>query len=100
MLALQKHFEYNLQSKADRERDCREMGMSEEEVASFSQGCDEPFFTTAPEHCFFCGEKLTIPAVVWQGRDSQIWLHPPCAYDLGASLFIDADKHEAEPEKG
>ena len=32
--------------------------------------------------CFFCGEPLTFPLVMWAGAEDKIFLHPLCAEDL------------------
>jgi hypothetical protein len=54
------------------------------------------------DDCFYCGEPLEIPYVMWSGcgngqklRDrftGQIALHPSCARLLGASIVHDADR--------
>lgn len=52
-----------------------------------------PFFESAPSECFCCGEKLTIPCVMWHGATGQdIWLHPPCALNLAMGLVNDVEE--------
>ena len=62
-------------------------------------GREEPFFTEPPTFCFYCGEKLTIPAIIWHGRHativnetSEIWLHPRCAEQLTATMARDVNE--------
>ena len=44
-----------------------------ERVSQRELGTDQPFFTEVHSFCFYCGEKLTVPAVVWHGNDGK---HP------------------------
>lgn len=61
-------------------------------------GKDQPFITDPASHCFYCGQKLTIPAIMWAGRSgdgkepSDIWLHPKCAEALASGLGRDAEE--------
>jgi hypothetical protein len=52
----------------------------------------DPVFLRVPDKCFLCGEKLTLPAVMWNGCDSQLWLHAKCVFPLCAPLLYDAKK--------
>ncbi len=53
-----------------------------------------PFDLSAAGHrCFFCGQLLQDPAVVWSGNDEngqQIFLHGQCAADWLPRLMRDA----------
>jgi hypothetical protein len=55
---------------------------------------------TAVGHgCFFCCEPIeSDPAWVWSGASGEIFLHPPCAADLGIRLF--ADLHAWQRKSG
>ena len=52
-----------------------------------------PFDLSAVGHrCFFCGEFLVDPAVVWSGNDGegrQIYLHGECVFDLCPRIMRD-----------
>jgi len=49
-------------------------GLAEPYVIFGKEGMCNP-----TEFCFFCGEKLTLPMVMWHGSNhSEIWLHPNC----------------------
>lgn len=68
-------------------------------------GREEPFFTEPPTFCFYCGEKLTIPAIMWHGRHptivnetSEIWLHPKCAEAFCARLARDLNEFKLGKE--
>ena len=52
----------------------------------------DPFGLSAAGHrCFFCGEFLQDPAVMWSGLDGQtIYLHGPCTENLMLRLLRDA----------
>jgi len=55
------------------------------------------FITVKPgDDCFYCGDPLALPYVIWQGADgneskdfTQIGLHPGCAERIGAALVHD-----------
>lgn len=62
-------------------------------------GTDEPFVTEVQSFCFYCGEKLTVPAVAWHGSSGkqtgdtiEIWLHPKCAEQLSARIQRDVNE--------
>lgn len=59
----------------------------------------QPFVTEVKSFCFYCAEKLTVPAVAWRGCDGQhggntieIWLHPNCAEQFFARLQRDVNE--------
>lgn len=61
----------------------------------FALGADGGLWSALGRRCFFCGEALADPAVVWQGcADEALWLHAECV----ASLFIRLarDVHEIQ----
>jgi len=53
-------------------------------------------FGMVAEHkdCFFCGEVLSFPLVVWSGcgPTGLVFLHGECAERLGVALIVDAAK--------
>ncbi len=59
-----------------------------------SESEPNPFDLSAVGHrCFFCGEFLVDPAVVWSGNDGegrQIYLHGECVFDLCRRIMRDA----------
>jgi len=89
----------------DREKSRKLADLGRDETLSREQrgliraaGEDQPFITEPASHCFYCGNKLTIPAIMWAGRSgggkeaSEIWLHPNCAEKLVAGLVRDVDE--------
>lgn len=52
----------------------------------------DPFGESAAgQRCFFCGEFLDDPAVLWSGPDGQrIYLHGPCVLEWFPRLMRDA----------
>jgi hypothetical protein len=62
-------------------------------------GVDQPFFNDVQSFCFYCSEKLTVPAVAWHGSNGEsrgdaveIWLHPKCAEHLAARIQRDVNE--------
>ena len=60
---------------------------------------NHPFVMEVQSFCFFCAEKLTVPAVIWHGADGndrgdsvEIWLHPKCAEQLAARIQRDVNE--------
>jgi len=53
---------------------------------------EDPFGLSAAGHrCFYCGEFLQNPAVMWSGNDGQtIYLHGECVYCWLPGLMRDA----------
>ena len=111
MIVRPEHFKFRDETQREQERILGELGMPPELKESLvPPETSDPLFVTAPEYCFFCGEKLTIPAVMWHGRHStdnnapaEVWLHPTCAERLVAGLRRDVEKlkgvaHPADDE--
>jgi hypothetical protein len=55
--------------------------------------------------CFRCGDKLSVPFVMWSGLDgnektesTEIALHTSCAQALGANLIADGTNAEGHVE--
>lgn len=62
-------------------------------------GTDQPFFIAVHSYCFYCAEKLTVPAIMWSGCEGQhagdkneIWLHPTCAEQLSQRIVRDVNE--------
>jgi hypothetical protein len=69
-------------------------------------GTDEPFFTEVQSFCFYCCERLTVPAVAWHGSGGkqpgdtiEIWLHPKCAEQLSARIQRDVNELKIGKQK-
>jgi hypothetical protein len=99
MIIRSNHFEF------DREKSREIADLADDETLNTEQrdlirtaGEVQPFITEPASHCFYCGEKLTIPAIMWNGRSRdgkdalEIWLHPKCAENLAAGLLRDAEE--------
>lgn len=97
MIVRPEHFEFNRQrSRELKELDTDQTLTEEQKKILRELGSDRPFFTSAPSFCFFCGEKLTVPSVMWSGRSGEkdgdpveIWLHPKCGEQFCARLGRD-----------
>lgn len=102
MIVRQKDFEFDFKRRQEREEAYISDGMPPDEAKELADQETVPWFTVIdPPHefCFVCGEKLTIPAIVWSGGDSRrIWMHPQCADRLCVGLMRDV-KEFNEPYK-
>ena len=54
------------------------------------------FFECSDKHssiCFLCGEKLTVPCIMWSGcddiSDGELWFHIECAKIFGQKLLAE-----------
>jgi hypothetical protein len=100
MIVRADHFEFNRQRMRDIQELATDQTLTDDQKELVRElGTDRPFFTDAPSFCFFCGEKLTIPAVMWCGLSGdkfgdpmQIWLHPKCAEQLCARIQRDVNE--------
>ncbi len=99
MIVRSQHFEFDRDGSREVARLATDQTLSEEQRELINEaGADQPFFTQPSSHCFYCGEKLTIPAVMWNGRDSkganvaEIWLHPKCAEHFCARVSRDVNE--------
>ncbi len=99
MIVRPKHFEFDREKSRELAELADDQTLSKEQRDLIPKSdMDQPFFTEPATHCFYCGEKLTIPAVAWNGHDRRsadavdIWLHPKCAEHLSARLSRDADE--------
>ena len=100
MIVRPEHFAFDREKQRKLEELARDDTLSQQQRESVSEvGQDQPFFTDVQSYCFYCGEKLTVPAVMWHGNDGkhsgaslEIWLHVKCAEQLSAR--IDRDVNE------
>lgn len=99
MIVRSEHFRFDRDKARETERLAHDQMLSQEQRDLISQGrSEQPFFSEPASHCFYCGEKLTIPAVMWNGRTTngsdaaEIWLHPKCAEAFRAHLARDLDE--------
>lgn len=100
MIATSEDFEFRLEAKKEQHDVLRELGFSADGIAEMiPDESFEPRFTEAAEFCFGCGEKLTIPAIMWRGlhqskkqTDSDLWLHKDCAAQLCHGLLQDLSR--------
>jgi len=92
MLVQPHHFDYRRASD-----DAPDL-TADEKASVLASGLDKPWAVFGqgdsavqePKHdCFFCGRKLTIPAVMWEGHDDSIWMHPDCVEKLSHRLMRD-----------
>jgi hypothetical protein len=104
MIFRKEHFEYDWQKRAETAEeieDCIERGI---EVPNANQLLDPERYAPGFVHemhvyCFVCGDKLTVPLIMWNGFDGhsledgkQIWMHPNCAHRLSEHLEKDWKK--------
>ena len=92
MIVTQKAFDWQPSPEEIQERikSCREAGI-ETDWKTW-----EPwnFFELGGKHsslCFLCGEKLTVPCIMWVGPDDagngELWFHIECAKIFGQKLL-------------
>ena len=99
MIVRSKHFEFDLERSRETEHLAADETLSKDQRERVrAAGDDQPFLADAASHCFYCGEKLTIPAIMWNGRSgggkdaAEVWLHPKCAAALATGLSRDAEE--------
>lgn len=103
MLIQPKHLEWNFKKRDDLQlslaESVRKGELSEEDAKAILDAADYgPFIETVADRCFFCGEQLHIPAVMWHGHhgtdanSQEIWLHPNCVESLAQRLMRDANE--------
>jgi hypothetical protein len=49
-------------------------------------------FTAAGKECFYCGQRLSDPAIFWMGFGADIYLHDSCVFEL--FIRLGRDCHE------
>ena len=100
MIVRSDHFEYDRDKVREIQKLARDKTLSEDQRDLVSElGTDDAFFTEAQSFCFYCGKKLTVPAVMWHGNDGkhsgdplEIWLHPKCAEQLSPRIARDTNE--------
>ena len=100
MIVRSDHFEYDRDKVRQTQELASDKSLSQDQRDLVSElGTAEPFFADVQSFCFYCGEKLTVPAVMWHGNDGkhsgeplEIWLHPKCAEQLLPRLERDVNE--------
>ena len=49
--------------------------------------------------CFYCGDKVSYPRILWMGTTGAIELHPDCVLRLVTRLMRDRHEYEIKQEK-
>lgn len=100
MIVRSNHFQYDRDNAREIQELASDKTLSQEQRDLVAElGTDQPFFTEVQSYCFYCGERLTVPAVMWHGNDgkrsgepAEIWLHPKCAEQLSARIQRDINE--------
>src|ERR1043166_2848955 len=100
MIVKPENFGFDRDKRREIDKLATDETLSEEQRDLVSElGTDQPFFTEVQSYCFYCGEKLTVPAVMWHGNDGkhsgeplEIWLHAKCAENLSARIERDVNE--------
>jgi hypothetical protein len=100
MIVRPKHFAFDREKQRQLDQLATDETLSEDQRALANEaGANEPFFTEVQSFCFYCAEKLTVPAIVWHGAggnnpgdSAEIWLHPKCADQLSARIQRDVNE--------
>lgn len=100
MIIRPKHFAFDLEKQRHLEQLAADETLTGDERELVSEhGTVQPFITDLRSFCFYCAEKLTVPAVAWHGcngehagETTEIWLHPKCAEQLSARIQRDVNE--------
>src|SRR5437016_3291271 len=100
MIVRPKHFEFDREKQRQLEQLATDETLSQDQRELASElGTNQPFITEVHCFCFYCAEKLTVPAIVWHGcagktagDATEIWLHPKCAEQLSARIQRDVNE--------
>jgi hypothetical protein len=95
-----KHFAFDLEKQRRLEQLATDETLTQDQKELIDElGRDQPFFTEVQSSCFYCAEKLTVPAIVWHGcagkhagETTEIWLHAKCAEQLSARIERDVNE--------
>lgn len=100
MIIRPEHFAWDLEKQRQLEQLAKDETFSADErglIGELETG--HPFVTEVQSFCFFCTEKLTVPAIIWHGGSGdssgdavEIWLHPKCAEQLVARIQRDVNE--------
>jgi hypothetical protein len=105
MLVRPKHLEWNFKKRGKLKKEVEQSvqkGELSKNDANYLLSHDRfrPFIDKVDSHCFFCGDKLKIPAVMWHGvngtkTDSlEVWFHPGCVEGFAQCLIRDSNEAE------
>jgi hypothetical protein len=100
MIVTPEQFGFDRDKQREIEKLATDKTLTEEQRDLVSElGTDRPFFSEVQSYCFYCGEKLTVPAVMWHGNDGkhsgdplEICLHAKCAENLSARIERDVNE--------
>jgi hypothetical protein len=100
MIVRPEHFAFERDRKREIDELVTDQTLTQDQRDLVSEvGTDRPFFSEVQSFCFYCGEKLTVPAVMWNGNHGkhsgdplEIWLHPKCAEQLSARMARDVNE--------
>ena len=107
MIVHPKHFAFDREKQRQLEQLATDETFTQEQREFIDEAAtNEPFFTDVHSFCFYCAEKLTVPAIVWHGcagkhsgDTTEIWLHPKCAEQLSARIQRDVSQMNIGKEK-
>lgn len=97
MIIRPEDFEHDLEKQRQLEQLAKDETLSEEvrQLVGDTES-SHPFVMEVQSFCFFCAEKLTVPAVIWHGASGiergdavEVCLHPQCAEQLAARVQRD-----------
>ena len=107
MIIRPKDFAFDLAKQHQLEQLAIDKSLTQEQREIIGEhGTAEPFATEVQSFCFYCSEKLTVPAVVWHGCDgkhagdtAEIWLHPKCAEQFSGRIQRDINELKTGKQK-
>jgi hypothetical protein len=103
MLVQPKHLEWNFKKRDEVKQNLadsvRKGELSAEDAKAIFDATDfGPFIETVADRCYFCGDNLLMPAVMWHGHQCtgsgslEIWMHPKCVEGFMHRLMRDANE--------
>ena len=107
MIVRPKHFAFDREKQRQLEQLATDETFTQKQREFIDEAAtNEPFFADVHSFCFYCAEKLTVPAIVWHGcagkhsgDTTEIWLHPKCAEQLSARIQRDVSQLNIGKEK-
>ena len=107
MIVRPEQFRFNVEKARDLSALAVDETLTQEQKDLVSEpDTDQPFLTEVRSFCFYCAEKLTVPAIAWHGcagkhpgDTTEVWLHPKCADQLSARIRRDANELKIGKQK-
>jgi len=99
-------YEYNFKKRDLCIDECQKaVNEGKMDTQTMEELCDIERFAPFPwnigQNCFCCGEKLTLPAIIWRGSDPSenaicmtIAMHPDCVLDMFNGLKDDWHEYD------